>query len=383
MATQYKTLFQTIEKLPFGEIFIHTPENETLHFKGSQAGPSCDLQIRDWKTLNLLMNRGDLGLGEAYCQDFWETSDLVAFFKYGSLNLRYLQNQGNAKFFSKLLLYFYHTFVRRNSRKGCRINIKGHYDIGNEFYCLLLDPSMTYSSALRKTDTDTLLQAQMNKYQRILDLCPMNGADVLEIGCGWGGFAEQAVRQGANLTALTVSARQYEFTKQRLQNKAQILLKDYREHNKRYDFIVSIEMFEAVGEKYWPVYFKQIKNNLVKGGKALVQTSIIREDLFTGHRDGASFIRHYMFPGGLLPTKTRFCEEARKAGLEIGSVLELGQNCTWTVTQWYNSFKQIKLLPISKQYTPSFLKAWDLYLSMSIAGYETGNINVMQVELLA
>lgn len=378
-----KKLLNRFENLPVGQLTILTPENEVLYFKGTQNGPLCDLQIKDWKALDLLLKRGDLGLGEAYCQGFWETSDLITFFNYCSLNLQYIHNQGNANFLHKLFLYFYHTVVRMNSRKGSRSNIREHYDIGNDFYSLWLDPSMTYSSALRKTETDSLLQAQMNKYQRILDLCPVSGADVLEIGCGWGGFAEQAALQGANITGITVSDNQYTFSKQRLKDKAQILLQDYRDTNKVYDFIVSIEMFEAVGEKYWPVYFKKIKSSLVKGGKALIQTITIRDDLFKGHRYGASFIRHYIFPGGILPTKDRFCNEARKAGLEVASVLEFGQDYAWTLRTWLKNLQQIEPLLTAKGHSPSFLKAWNLYLTMCIAAFESKNTNVMQVELIS
>jgi cyclopropane-fatty-acyl-phospholipid synthase len=240
---------------------------------------------------------------------------------------------------------------------------------------------MTYSSALRKTASDTLEEAQLNKYHRFLDQMNVQGANILEIGCGWGGFAEQAVLRGAKLTGLTLSEEQYRFAKQRVSGQAEILLQDYRDAHRVYDYVVSIEMFEAVGEKYWPVYFNKIKNCLVKGGKALIQTITIRDELFANYRKGTDYFRHYVFPGGFLPSKSAFCRSAQKVGLQVGQVIEFGHDYAWTLRQWLAKFTLAEESLIAEGRSESFLRAWRLYLNMCIAAFETKRTNVMQIIL--
>ena len=280
MKNQRDILKKTFEKADIGQMVVHTPEGDDLLFKGSKGGICCDFIIKDWLTVDLIAKRGDIGLGEAYHMGLWESTNLADFLTYCSLNLDFIRNSGNANFFNKMVFYFYNQFVRINTKYGSRKNIFAHYDIGNDFYSLWLDPSMTYSSAIRKDDSDNLEQAQLNKYNRIIEALSLEGKSVLEIGCGWGGFADQASKVGAKITGITISDSQYNFAKQRLSDKAEILIKDYREVDSKYDRVVSIEMFEAVGEKYWSTYFETVKKSLVKGGKAIVQTIMIADDVF-------------------------------------------------------------------------------------------------------
>ena len=378
--TYIDKLSRIFEKSQIGKIRIDTPDSGSLVFEGVHQGENCDITIKDWKAIDLVIKRGDIGLGEAYCEGLWESSDISSFLIFCSKNIDYLRN-GSANFFNRLLFYVYNNYVKLNTKYGSKKNIIDHYDIGNDFYSMWIDSTMTYSSALRANDNDNLVGAQINKYKRIIDTLSLAGKNVLEIGCGWGGFADQAANIGADVTGITISNNQYSFAKTRLGNKAQILLQDYRDINKKYDSIVSIEMFEAVGEKYWPIYFDTIKKSLVKGGKALIQTITICDDAFNNYRKDSDYIRHYIFPGGMLPSMKRFCEEAQKARLNVDSVLEFGDDYAWTLRQWLSNFIEIKDKLLSMNHSISFLRAWEFYLNMCIAGFESKRTNVMQVEI--
>jgi cyclopropane-fatty-acyl-phospholipid synthase len=241
---------------------------------------------------------------------------------------------------------------------------------------------MTYSSALRCSSNDTLETAQLNKYGRIIDTLSLEGKNVLEIGCGWGGFAEQAANAGANVTGITISNEQFHFAKNRIGSKANILMQDYRDIKKKYDHIVSIEMFEAVGERYWSTYFSKIKESLTKGGRAIIQTITIRDDVFNAYRKNSDYIRHYVFPGGMLPSKNRFYNEVNNAKMDVASVLEFGQDYAWTLKQWLNAFVDVRNNLTNLNYSPYFLRAWEFYLSMCIAGFETKRTDVVQFEIV-
>jgi cyclopropane-fatty-acyl-phospholipid synthase len=272
--------------------------------------------------------------------------------------------------------------VRLNTKYGSRKNILEHYDIGNDFYKLWLDPTMTYSSAICQNSNETLEQAQINKYKRIIDVLDVGGAKVLEIGSGWGGFATQASQAGAQVTGITISDQQYDFSTQKLEGRAQVLKQDYRDIQGVYDRIVSIEMFEAVGEKYWPLYFQKIRNSLVKGGRALIQTITIADDVFHTYRKSSDYIRHYVFPGGMLPSKSQFIHQVHRAGMDIGDVFEFGQDYAWTLKEWNTNFMRIKDTLLTMDYSPQFLKAWEFYLNLCIAGFQAKRTNVMQIEIV-
>jgi cyclopropane-fatty-acyl-phospholipid synthase len=242
---------------------------------------------------------------------------------------------------------------------------------------------MTYSSGLRVSNQDDLATAQRNKYQRIIDRLGLKNKQILEIGCGWGGFMAQACEQGNFVTGLTISKDQFDYANKRLreQTKAKIKFQDYRDEKQRYDAIVSIEMFEAVGERYWPTYFQAIKRCLRDNGKALIQTITIADNIFKNYRKDSDFIRHYIFPGGMLPSKAVFVKQAQKAGLSVNDVHEFGLDYAWTLREWLKRFDAVTPVLLEQGYQESFINMWRFYFYYCIAGFETERINVMQIEL--
>src|SRR6201985_1521541 len=321
--------------LEYGTLEIGAADGEVTVTAGKAPGPRARFHIQDWDVLRRIMARGDIGLGEKYIAGSWETDDVEALVSLFLLNLDHLENFSNGNFLNRLGFVIHNALVRRNSIAGSARNIKAHYDVGNDFYSLWLDKSMTYSSALYK-DTDALYDAQLNKYDRILSKFDKPRANVLEIGCGWGGFAERAAGADHHVTGLTISPSQHRFATERLNGKADIRLEDYRKSKGTFDQIVSIEMFEAVGEHYWPQYFATVAERLKRGGRAVIQPITIRDDLFDGYRGRSDFIRHYVFPGGMLPSLGRFREEAERAGLKFAEAFSFGRDYARTLREWSN-----------------------------------------------
>lgn len=379
---QLQNFLNALKKCPFGSLRLAIPTGQTLDFIGQRPGPQAVLQVRDWKMVDLLRRRGDIGFGEGYVLGYWQTPNLLDCICYCAVNLPFLKEYALSTWWMRWLFCLYNNVIRANTTNGSRLNIRRHYDIGNNFYQRWLDPSMTYSSGLRVSGTETLTQAQQNKYQRILDLIKPNGARILEIGCGWGGFAEQAVKAGASITGITISPQQYHFARDRLQNHANILLCDYRSIKGKFDYIVSIEMFEAVGEKYWPTYFQKIYELLAPGGRAIIQAITIADQFFAAYRRESDYIRHYIFPGGMLPSREIFIKYARQAHLAVQSVFEFGQDYAWTLQQWNNNLQLVQPDLEKMGYDQAFLRSWEFYLNMSAAGFITERTNVMQIELL-
>jgi cyclopropane-fatty-acyl-phospholipid synthase len=327
------------------------------------------------------MARGDIGLGEEYIAGAWDTDsveNLVALFL---LNLDHFSDFSDGNIFNRIGFVIHNALVRRNSISGSARNIKDHYDVGNDFYSLWLDPSMTYSSALYAGAAD-LFRAQQNKYERILSKFDKPKADVLEIGCGWGGFAERAAEDGHRVTGLTISPAQHKFASERLKGNAEIRLEDYRLSKGVFDNIVSIEMFEAVGEHYWPAYFATVAERLKRGGRAIIQTITIQDELFAGYRTRSDFVRHYVFPGGMLPSLARFREEAERAGLKFVGAFGFGKDYARTLREWLvrmqGAESQIKALGHDQQ----FLRNWEFYLGICAATFEVARTDVVQVELV-
>jgi len=275
----------------------------------------------------------------------------------------------------------HNALVRRNSIKGSSRNIKAHYDVGNDFYSLWLDRSMTYSSALYG-DTQDLYRAQQNKYERILSKFQAPKADVLEIGCGWGGFAERASADSHHVTGLTISPAQHKFATERLGGAAEIRLEDYRRVGGRFDNIVSIEMFEAVGEHYWPQYFQVVAERLKRGGRAIIQTITIRDELFAGYRTRSDFIRHYVFPGGMLPSLGRFREEAERAGLKFAGAFGFGKDYARTLREWLVRMQEQESAITALGHDQQFLRNWEFYLGICAAAFAVSRTDVVQVELV-
>ncbi|TVQ81955.1 MAG: class I SAM-dependent methyltransferase [Micavibrio sp.] len=374
--------FRLMEKIEYGGLEVVTPDGRKYVFQGKKPGPVGHLELRSWNVISNMSARGDIGLAEDYRDGRWETRNLADFLNFGLQNYPVLKNyiQGSGVFRTVATLSY---LTRLNTLSGSRRNIHAHYDLGNEFYRLWLDSSMTYSSALFKGKGEDIRAAQQNKYDRILDAIGDRPQEILEIGCGWGGFAERAVmRRNHRVTGLTLSQEQLSYARQRMPDgQASFLLQDYRHAGGKYDSIVSIEMFEAVGEKYWPVYFQRIAELLKPGGRAVIQTITIREDAFEDYRKSGDMIRSFIFPGGMLPSKSRFAQEAARAGLKVQNPHCFGQDYARTLEIWLQNFdaarKEVKALGFDDH----FIRLWRFYLAGCIAGFRTARTDVMQVEL--
>lgn len=374
-------LLKRLEQLETGAINLVTPEGHQHSFAGKQPGETVHVELRDWKVVNDMLFRGDIGFAEAYAAGSLETDNLVSLATLGIHNKGALKQLVSGNKFSRALSVMSY-MLRLNTVKGSRRNIHEHYDLGNEFYSLWLDPTMTYSSALFKDDKESLPQAQNNKYDRIIDCFERDSGSVLEIGCGWGGFADRLLERGDfSIKGITLSDEQHKFANERLKGRGEIVLEDYRHQKGKFDHIVSIEMFEAVGEKYWPTYFGKIKELLSDNGKAVIQTITMNEKNFNTYRNGADFIRSYIFPGGLLPSPSRFAQEAERSGLKVKDPFYFGQDYAQTLEMWLKTFDEKKHAILSLGFDESFTRLWRFYLAACVAGFRTGHTNVMQVEL--
>ena len=371
----------------YGRLAFVLPSGRTLQIEGKKSGPDARLIVRDFRFVSRVLAAGDIGFGEGFMAGEWDTPDLSALLEAFTANLDRLTRLMDGNFFVRGVNSLLHS-LNRNNKRGSRRNILAHYDLGNAFYSRWLDPSMTYSSARYERPGQSLSEAQRNKYAslaRQIGLGPDN--HVLEIGCGWGGFAEFAAGEvGAKVTGITISPSQFEFARKRLfeqglADKADIRLVDYRDVEGRFDRVASIEMFEAVGEEYWPLYFQKIHEVLSPGGRAGLQIITIRDELFEGYRSRADFIQKYIFPGGMLPSETRLRQETDRAGLEWSDIVRFGQNYADTLAEWASRFEgawdDIKGLGFDEK----FRRLWRFYLSYCEAGFRTERTNVVQLSL--
>lgn len=366
---------------------MRLPDGRGLLFGGHMPGIDAHIQIRDYGFARRVLSAGDIGFAEGYMEGEWETRDLAALLGLMSLNLERTVKLLKGNVFVQLMNQMRH-FGRENTREGARKNILAHYDLGNRFYEAWLDRTMTYSSACYGDANQRLEDAQINKYRAIanaIDLKP--GERVLEIGCGWGGFAEVAAKEyGAQVTGLTLSNEQHDFANARMQksglNEAvNIAIKDYRDVEGPFDKVVSIEMFEAVGEKYWPTYFSKIMDVLKPGGRAGLQIITIRDDLFESYRSRADFIQHYIFPGGMLPSEARLKAQVQDARLSWEGLHSFGQCYARTLAEWNERFRSAwgQIQPLG--FDERFKRLWHFYLSYCEAGFRTERTDVVQVAL--
>jgi cyclopropane-fatty-acyl-phospholipid synthase len=373
-----------LSKIKYGNLHLVTPSGEVLKFGDQQLAQSVILQIHDWQACRKILQGGDIGFAESFEAGWISTSDLTALLRMAIQNDEALDG---AIFGGKLMGLWYKLkhILRPNTRKGSRKNIHAHYDIGNAFYQLWLDPSLTYSSAVFYGDYQISLQeAQYRKYQRIIDVLGLQGGDrVLEIGCGWGGFAEHASALGIYVHGVTISPSQLEIAQQRIQQSksehlVQLELCDYRDLTGTYDAIVSIEMFEAVGEEYWPVYFDTVSQRLKADGKALIQTITIDETRFERYRSGTDFIQQYIFPGGMLPSPPRFVQLAQKHDLTMRDEYAFGKDYAETLRRWNHDFENNIDGLQGMGFGAAFQRIWQLYFSYCEAGFDEGRTDVYQ-----
>jgi len=372
-----------------GKIGFRLPDGRTIMFDKKDGGPEAFVDVHDYAFAKRSVAGGDVGFAETYMDEMWSTPDLTAVLRYFADNF---DSVGDGKLprggLASRIANIVRHILNRNSKAGSKRNISTHYDLGNAFYATWLDPSMTYSSAIFPSPNTSLEQAQYAKYDAICKTLDLSeGKSVLEIGCGWGGFAEHAARHyGANVTCLTISEAQAAYAKDRmidadLHNKVEIRLEDYRDHQGTYDGMASIEMFEAVGEKYWPSYFGKISEALRPGGKAALQIITIDDDLFEDYRKRADFIQRYIFPGGMLPSPTALKKQFQSANLNHDDTVFFGEDYGRTVKYWMRSFNEawgdIKPMGFDEQ----FRRMWNFYLSYCEAGFTGGRINVGQFAL--
>jgi len=352
--------------------------------KGQQEGPHAVLHIyRMRKFISKFFSAGAVGFAESYMDGDWDTEDLTVLLKYGVMNIKSTKPLTGSSFLNFFKKQFKH-WQNRNSINGSKRNISYHYDLGNEFYKLWLDKSMTYSSAIFVNGQNDLYQAQQEKYQRIQDLLgDVKATEILEIGCGWGGFAEFIAPKVNQVTGLTLSSEQMNFAESRLKpyENTEFKLQDYRLEEKKYDFIVSIEMFEAVGEKYWSNYFSCIKKCLKPGGKAALQVITIDEDYFQSYRKNPDFIQLYIFPGGMLPSVKVFEEKVNAAGLKVVSKQFFADDYANTLKHWQLLFNKNKSSLLAMGFDERFQRMWNYYLSYCQVGFLKKQINLMQVSI--
>lgn len=383
-----RLLLNTLSRIRFGTLEVQLPGGAKHEFCGAEAGPAARWVIRDPQALDRILRRGDIGFAEAYVEGEWETPRLLDLLMLLDLNRDALSAVDKGRFWSRLADIVLHRYQNRNTRKRSRENISYHYDLGNDFYRLWLDESMTYSSAIFETADQSLCEAQANKYRKLIDMLGMKTGDkVLEIGSGWGGFAIQAARQtGCHITSVTLSSEQLVEARRRAEvagvaDRVEFRLQDYRDIPETYDKIVSIEMFEAVGEKYWPVYFGVLRRCLKPGGLAALQVITINERDFPRYRKSVDFIQRHIFPGGMLPSPSAFDTQAARAGLRRVSRNFHGLDYAETLRRWDYRVLKSRNAIIGQGRDEHFLRMWHYYLAYCESGFRNRRTDVMQVLL--
>ena len=374
-----------ISQLKKGQLNVTLENGQVRIFKGSEPGRDAELNIKDARAYGKILSASDIGLAEAY-RDGWLDSPNMA-----ELLLLCLENQEALEKGFKgtalgMLLYKTKHYLNRNSKAGSKKNIQAHYDLGNNFYQLWLDSTMTYSAAIFKHEDETLESAQKNKYQRIIDTLQLKSTDhILEIGCGWGGFATMAALQsGCRVTCLTLSQEQFNHAqslvdKLNLEDLITIKLCDYRDERGVYDHIVSIEMIEAVGQEYWNTYFEVLKERLKPGGKVMIQSIVMDDEHFDHYRQSTDFIQQYIFPGGMLLAPKVLKDFGQKYQLQVKDFFNFGLDYAKTLQIWRQEFMSNIDSVRRIGFDESFLKLWDFYYVYCEAGFRSKKIDVVQI----
>ena len=380
-------VFEMASDMNSGRLDFALPDGRIFRAEGKNAGPVAQVDIHNPEVFARLIREGDLGFSDAYLEHWWSTPDLQAFMDWVHADNDDLYDgfpgMGLVRFYEKLRFW-----LQSNSKRQARKNISHHYDLGNDFYGLWLDETMTYSSALFTTGQESLEAAQIAKYASMVDQMGVKEGDhVLEIGCGWGGFAEYAAKErGLKVTGLTISQEQLDYSMKRikskgLQGKVNIKLQDYRDEKGRYDGIASIEMFEAVGQKYWPVYFETIKNCLHPGRQATLQIITVQDARWEVYQRGVDFIQKYIFPGGMLPSPNVLKAEVQNAGLSVVKSKEFGLSYSQTLRRWHDVFNAKWDQAAELGFDDRFRRMWNFYLTSCAATFESGNCDVTQITI--
>jgi cyclopropane-fatty-acyl-phospholipid synthase len=381
-----KIIFNILKRISVGYLEITSTSGELLKFGNYEDKLKADLKIKSSALSYNLIKGGSVGLAECYMKNEFETSNLSNLIELAARNINIVHK------FSGILDLKFLNFIKnkfiKNTKSRSKENIAKHYDLGNDFFSLWLDKTLTYSSAIFDEQNKNLAEAQNNKYQKLINLIqPNNGDKILEIGCGWGGFAEYLGKNyDVKLDCITISKKQFEYAKERIHNcglneKVNIEIKDYRDLNSKYNSIASIEMIEAVGQNYLESYFKTIKNNLSDGGKAAIQAITIDDSLYDRYKNKQDFIQKYIFPGGFLPNKNTINKLVSSNGLSVNSYISYADHYADTLAIWRDEFNKKWSLIKDQGFDLTFKRMWEFYLSYCEAGFKSKNIDLIQFSL--
>ena len=383
----FSRVFAMAQDMNTGRLDFTLPDGRVFRAEGRKPGPVAEVRIHHADLFARLIREGDLGFCDAYLDEWWSTPDLQAF-----MDLVHADNDDIYDGFpGQALVRMYEKFrfwLQRNHKEQARRNISHHYDLGNDFYSLWLDDTMTYSSAIFETGQESHEAAQIAKYASMVDQMGAKPGDhILEIGCGWGGFAEYAAKErGLRVTGLTISQEQFNFAKERIEKAGlsdlvDFKLQDYRDENGAYDGIVSIEMFEAVGEKYWPVYFDTVRERLKPGKNATLQIITVQHRRWDVYKRGVDFIQKYIFPGGMLPSPVVLREQIAKAGLNVERSIEFGPSYNISLRRWHETFNEKWDQIADLGFDERFRRMWNFYLTSCAATFESANCDVTQITI--
>jgi cyclopropane-fatty-acyl-phospholipid synthase len=381
----FAAVFEQVKVIPRGRVDIILPDGRHFRIEGKAPGFVAEVHVHNPDLFARLIREGDLGFSEAYLDGWWSTPDLMAFMDlvHDEADVMYdgFPGQKLVRAYERLRFWF-----QSNSKRQAKKNISYHYDLGNDFYGLWLDETMTYSSAKFDTGQESLERAQIQKYASIVDqMGAQPGDHVLEIGCGWGGFAAYAAgERGLKVTCLTISKEQYNYAVDRIEkaglsDRVTFKLQDYRDETGVYDGIASIEMFEAVGEKYWPVYFDTVKARLKPGKNATLQIITVADFRWDVYKRGVDFIQKYIFPGGMLPSPIALRGEVEKAGLKFARSVEFGESYSITLRRWHETFNDKWDQVAALGFDERFRRMWNFYLTSCAATFHSRNCDVTQI----
>ena len=385
---------QVLHGFQDGQLSLTWPDGITnVYGKRSDfAEQNASVVLHSYQPLRRLITDGQIGFAESYMRGEWDTEHLANLFSLIMRNDQHIRPATRGGRFSRVINLLQH-WKNHNSHRGSQRNIAFHYDLGNAFYRLWLDRSMSYSSALYHSDTESLEIAQQNKLNRVSELLDMSsGSKVLEIGCGWGGLAHLlATNSGVDVTGVSLSTEQLEYAREHNSvdsskgkhesSRTRFEYKDYRDIKGKFDHIVSIEMFEAVGERYWDIYFNKLNELLVTGGTAVIQSITIAEDRFDDYRSRPDFIQRYIFPGGMLPTKSRLLEHVERAGLKLEQSQWFGESYARTLSSWCEQFEKVSKEVLSMNFDERFVRMWRYYLVYCETGFNIGRTDVGLLKL--
>jgi len=381
----FAQVFQQLQSIKRGQADIVLPDGRRFRVSGDEPGFVAEMEVKNPDLFARLIREGDLGFSDAYLDGWWTTPDLMAFMDLVHDEAEEIYDgfpgQALVRGYEKLRFW-----LQSNSKRQAKKNISYHYDLGNEFYGLWLDDTMTYSSAKFDTGQESLEKAQTQKYASMVDeMGAQPGDHVLEIGCGWGGFAEYAARErGLKVTGLTISREQYNYAVERIEkaglsDRVTFKLQDYRDETGTYDGVASIEMFEAVGERYWPIYFDTLRERLKPGRNATLQIITVADRRWEVYKRGVDFIQKYIFPGGMLPSPTVLRGEVEKAGLRVKQSVEFGQSYSQTLRRWHDTFNDRWDKVAALGFDERFHKMWNFYLTSCAATFRSENCDVTQI----